>query len=241
MTTVPLPSADPGPLRSYGPADTQVLEDFPGDRGTVFLVHGGFWRARTDRSHARAAAVAMADRGWRVLLPEYPRPGMPGGGWPGTGDELRRALEWVAETPGPLVLAGHSAGGQLALWLAHQPVAARAAAVVPLGGCLDLRLVHDLGLGDHAAGDFLGGSPEEQPEAYATADPAQLGPAPCPVVVVHGRDDDIVPLEVSRSWFDRCARPDRDRLLTVDGDHFAVMDPSAPAFATVLETLDGFR
>lgn len=230
---------------SYGPRDSQLIEVYAGSgRGTVFYVHGGFWRARTDRTHSRAAAVGLAGRGWQVLLPEYARPGMPGGGWPGTADDVRRALAWAgehAETPDPLVIVGHSAGGQLALWLAHQPVAARAAGVVPLAGCLDLRLVHDLGLGDHAARDFLGGSPDEQPEAYAAADPAQLGPTPSPVVAVHGREDDVVPPEVSRSWFSSTGQPGRDRVVEVDGDHFAVIDPCKPAFAHVIDALESFE
>ena len=96
---------------------------------TIFL-HGGFWRAEYGREHTAPLAEALADAGFVVCAPEYRRSGQAGGGWPGTFDDVAAAVDLlpglVAEATGGLVdehryvLAGHSAGGHLALWAASR-------------------------------------------------------------------------------------------------------------------------
>jgi pimeloyl-ACP methyl ester carboxylesterase len=127
-------------------------------------------------------------------------------------------------------------------WVASQPEAQGLAGVVSLAGCVDLTLTARLGLGDGAAQSLMGGDPEGPLRAaYALADPALLTPA-VPVVLLHGTDDRTVPPEVSRSYEQRMrARPGGSpevRLTLLEGaDHFAVIDPSHPAFTTVLATV----
>jgi acetyl esterase/lipase len=58
---------------------------------TVLLLHGGFWRHEWDRVHLRPMAAALAASGYVVATPEYRRTGAPGGGWPGTFDDVRAA------------------------------------------------------------------------------------------------------------------------------------------------------
>src|SRR3954454_3258690 len=97
---------------------------------TLLLLHGGFWKTAYDRTHTRQLAVALASEGFLVATPEYRRVGPGGaGGWPQTGaDVLRSAtrlpelLVGIGEDVGVLRVAGHSAGGHLALWLASQDV-----------------------------------------------------------------------------------------------------------------------
>ena len=67
----------------------------PGGR-LVVLLHGGFWKAQWDRRHPRDMARALADLGWLVATPEYRRVGN-GGGWPTTGDDVRRAVGRLPE------------------------------------------------------------------------------------------------------------------------------------------------
>jgi pimeloyl-ACP methyl ester carboxylesterase len=113
-------------------------------------------------------------------------------------------------------------------WAASQPEAHGLAGVVSLAGCVDLTLTARLGLGDRAAQSLMGGDPEGPLRAaYALADPALLSPA-VPVVLLHGTDDRTVLPEVSRSYEER---------MLEGADHFAVIDPSHPAFATVLATV----
>ncbi|MFQ6551588.1 alpha/beta hydrolase [Aestuariibius insulae] len=103
----------------YGEHPREVFDLFHPDRmamGLLVLVHGGYWMRfdKSDFSHLAAGAVA---RGWAVAMPSYPlAPEMRVRRiFKGLRDGMGRVLERV---PGPVVLAGHSAGGQLVLRLA---------------------------------------------------------------------------------------------------------------------------
>ncbi len=241
----------PPPQRTlpYGPDEAHVYDvrlpfgaRSPGPGGrprgvTAVVVHGGFWRARFDRTHAACQAHALADDGFHVAVMEYRRTGMDGGGWPGTFDDVRAGLDAVRvdpTLPEPVVLVGHSAGGHLAVWALHQAEARGVRGAVSLAGCLDLTLTAELALDVDAAVALMGGTPAEQPQRYTAADPTLLGPAPAPVHVVHGADDDRVPVAVSRSWLERCGTGDTAWTVLADVEHFGLIDPDSPAFATVL-------
>lgn len=233
----------PAPDRTvrHGRRADQVYEVYlpraPETGVCVVLVHGGFWRAEYDRTHVRPLAVALAREGHTVAVPEYRRTGMPGGTWPGPGEDVAAALAAVRSDPAlpsTVVLMGHSAGAHLAVWALHRAEAAGVAGAVSLAGCLDLVLVARLGLGHGAAAQLLGTTPQERPELYAAADPVQLGPTPVPVLLVHGVDDVTVPPQVSRSWVDRVGTTGRDLLTTVrDCEHFGLIDPAHHGYATV--------
>ncbi|MGH3919835.1 MAG: alpha/beta hydrolase, partial [Pseudonocardiaceae bacterium] len=110
---------------SYGPEPDQVVDLWGAEGGPaplVVLVHGGFWRAAIDRMHLRPMAVGLVAAGYAVAVLEYRRTGQPGGGWPGTFDDVAAALDRLPELVEPYgldaagaVWAGHSAGGHLAL------------------------------------------------------------------------------------------------------------------------------
>ncbi|HUY47569.1 MAG TPA: prolyl oligopeptidase family serine peptidase [Streptosporangiaceae bacterium] len=149
-----------------------------------------------------------------------------------------------------VVLAGHSAGGHLALWSAGRPLlapgnpwraeAGRVAGVVALAPVSDLAACSRQGLGDHAADHLLGGGPEQQPERYAAADPARMIPLGVRLRVVHGSDDDRVPCAMSRRFTGQARAAGDDAALTeLPGTgHFEVIDPLSPAWPAVL---DAFR
>ena len=136
---LPPPAADA--LVRYGDHRDHVADvRFPagGAAGPlVIVIHGGFWRAEYDRAHTGHLAAALAAEGYTVAQLEYRRTGDPGGGWPGTFDDIVAGISQipalVAEAarasgrPGPparpLLLVGHSAGGHLALWYAARAVA----------------------------------------------------------------------------------------------------------------------
>lgn len=238
------PPLPPGRTVAYGPRPEQVYEvhgDPATARGWLVLVHGGFWRAAWDRAHLRPLASALALEGYAVALVEYVRTGMEGGGWAGTAGDVRAALAAVRAEAGsdaPVALAGHSAGGHLAVWLLHQPEAEGVRGAVSLAGCLDLAMVARLALDDGAAVDLVGGTPRTHPAAYALADPARLGPTAYPVVVVHGTADEAVPVEVATSWWRACATPGRDALVLLEGvSHFPLVDPGSATYPVLLDHL----
>ena len=88
-----------------GPEQTDVYDVWEprGDdaaRGiTVALVHGGFWREQYDRAHQSPLAEALARDGFTIASLEYPRIGMPEGGWPGTGTSRWRGSSPCMPTP----------------------------------------------------------------------------------------------------------------------------------------------
>lgn len=245
-----LPSAStPPPARTaaYGSDPAQVYDVRLPTRAstgtTVVIVHGGFWRQQFDRAHAAPQAQAFADAGHHVAVVEYRRVGMPGGGWPGTFDDVTAAIEAIREDtqlPSRCVLVGHSAGGHLVALAASKPWAHGIRGVVSLAGCVDLVKGVELGMGGTAVADFLGAAPVTDPSApLAAADPAMTTPA-VPVVLVHGDLDETVPIEVSRSYLakvESATTPHADvELHAIRGaDHFALIDPGAPVFAEILD------
>ncbi len=216
-------------------------------RGVVVVVHGGFWRNAYDLALGRPLAADLGEAGLAAWNIEYRRVGG-GGGWPTTFDDVAAAVDALAgpvqETAGgrlPLdrvVALGHSAGGQLAAWLAARPGlppdAPGASPVVTLcgavsqAGVLDLVDAQERGVGQGAVADLLGGSPSAVPDRYALASPIARIPIGVPVISVHGTADTNVPVRQT----ERFAAASGDRAVVLPGvDHFAVIDPTTPAWA----------
>ena len=233
----------------------------PPQRGWPLLVfvHGGWWQAAYDLSYGGFLCDAMRANGVAVWSIEYRRVGDAGGGWPGTLQDVAAGMNYVAKLAEayPLDLtrvaaAGHSAGGQLAFWLAgrhhipHTSVLAEPGpkvalrGVVGLAGAVDLQLTIELGgifsfrNGAPSTRSVMGGSPEDVPERYAAADPGMLLPLSVMQVLVQGSDDDQIPPELPQRWAEKARRQgDAVEVKIVKGaDHFDVVDPESRAWPT---------
>jgi acetyl esterase/lipase len=219
-------------------------------RGTVILIHGGFWRGTAEYFEGPTPiAEALVARGWHVWQVEY-RQVPNGGGWPGTLDDTAAAIEHLAVVtsslqvaPGPIITVGHSAGGHLAAWALSRPGAGvPLTGAVSLAGVLNLLLAEQEGIGEGAVVGFLGGSSADHPERYAAADPISRIEPRLPVRIVHGSRDDIVPMNQSDTYVAAARQAGQDAAVTViDGDHDAVIDPGHPAFEELLVALDQIR
>lgn len=237
------PARRPDRVLRYAPGDTGVADLYrakgdtsPGQR-MVVVVHGGFWRKRYDRTHLRPLAASLADQGASVVLPQYRRLGDAGGEWPGGRDDvvaLLRALPDLLDEEDaqrPVVLAGHSAGGHLAV-LAALALDGDAGIeqVVSLAGVLDLRAAREDRLSDSVVDDLVaGGDPSAR--VPVEADPAQLPSPPVPTVLVHGTADKEVPVSYSRRYADE--RPGVRLVELPETGHYDLIDPAGHAGSVV--------
>jgi len=231
---------------AYGFAPDHVIDVWlpVGDPPSPVLVvffHGGFWRAEYDRAHVAPLAEALADAGFIVATPEYRRTGG-GGGWPATFDDVSASVTAAARmvvdrSSRGMVLAGHSAGGHLALWAAGGRVAV--AGVLALAAVTDLKAAYELDLDEGAVAALLGGAPATVPDRYASADPMARLPLGVPVELVHGDRDQHVPVSFSQRYAENAqGAGDAVRLEVLGGvDHFAVIDPHSSAWPAVVAAL----
>lgn len=248
----------PDHTAAYGPDPDHVVDIWSPKRGQVtaplvVVIHGGFWKAEYNRMHSRPMANALAAAGYAVAVPEYRRVGSAGGGgWPETFDDIAAALDAAGLLAAPYgadadrqVWVGHSAGGHLALWSAarhrlppESPWHARrrSVGVVSLAGCNSLKLGADWNEGDGAVASLLGGMPTEVPARYAAADPAALLPSGVPATLVHGTEDDVVRVAMSREYAALAtAAGDDVKMVELPGvEHFGVIDPLSDAWPHVL-------
>ena len=243
----------PAPCIAYGDHPDQVANlHLPAQEGgpwpCVALLHGGFWRTGWDRTLMTALAVDLARRGIAAWNVEYRRVGEEGGGWPGTFADVAAAIDRLAEVEQVdvrrVATCGHSAGGHLALWLAGRhrlPAGAigagprvRPVAAIAQAGVCDLERAWRDDLGRSAVEGLLGAFRGDG-DRYATTSPAALAPLGVPQLLVHGTDDDIVPISQSR---DHAARDPLAELVELDGaDHFDVVDVDHAAWGAVTDRL----
>ncbi|GAA0469562.1 alpha/beta hydrolase [Streptomyces sp. NPDC046215] len=220
---------------TYGDHPSQVVDIYrpagpPHTR--VTLLHGGFWREAYDRCHLSPLAAALAAGGVEVFLAEYRRVGG-GGGWPETFEDVARvAADAGRGAPGRHVLAGHSAGGHLALWAAGA-AGVPPCEVVAVAPVADLGRARTLRLGAGAVDALLGGA--YRPEA----DPVRLPPPRGPVTLLHGGADPHVPAALSTRYTAaaRAAGGEITHRELPGVGHFTPVTPGTPACAELLALL----
>ena len=229
----------------YGNAPQQFgdlrLPAGKGPHPIVMFIHGGFWRNAYNLGHTGHLCAALTKAGAATWNIEYRRLGDPGGGWPGTMEDVLHAGEFLSRIAPRYnldlrraVAAGHSAGGQLVLWLAAQR-AVDLRGVIPLAAVSDLRRAYALQLGGGAVGQLLGGAPDRVPQHYQAASPMQLLPISVAQRVIHGTADNIVPFEMS----ERFAKASHNaKLIPLQGaGHFELIDPRAREWETIQKNI----
>lgn len=259
---LPPPAADA--RLHYGPGEFQFgdlrVPKTAGPHKVAIVIHGGFWRAKYNLDYAGHMCEALRRDGIATWNLEYRRIGNPGGGWPGTFQDVAQGADFLRQISAKYqldlsktVAIGHSAGGQLAVWLAARPRIPAASplasasplklrGVVSLAGVLDLRRAWSLRLSGNAVEELLGGPPDKFAERYHAVSPAELVPLGIPARLVHGTDDSVVPIVISNEYQKAANRAGDDARLIVlgGGDHFAPVDPRSqhwPAVQKAVESL----
>ncbi len=225
-----------------------------GSHPVAIVVHGGFWLNAYDLSLMTPMCASLTEAGIATWNIEYRRIGDGGGGWPGTLQDVALAADYLRDLAWGynldlrrVITIGHSAGGHLALWLAARgrisasdplyranPLPIRGA--IPLAAVSDLKRGWEMGLGGGVVPKFIGGTPDEFPERYASASPAEMLPLGVPQILIHGARDDIVPIKISQEYQAAAsARGDEVTLIPLpDAGHFQVIDPESPEWSPVM-------
>lgn len=215
----------------YGDHPDQWVEvrlpyEVAGQAPAVVLLHGGFWRSIWGADLMDALAIDLAERGFAAWNLEYRRPDLHG--WDATTADVARGVALAAESArGPLVVIGHSAGGQLALRAAADDH--RITLAVSLAGVLDLAEGDRRHMSSGAIAVALGGSAAEAPAAYRSSGPLERLPLGVPQLIVQGGGDDLDLVDFGRRYA-RAAQEAGDQVtyLEMSGDHFDVIDPASP-------------
>jgi acetyl esterase/lipase len=257
-----LPVKAPTAVIRYGTDSLQFGElRLPEGRGpfpVAIVIHGGCWVARfASVRNSAPLADALRDAGIATWNIEYRRSDHPGGGWPGTFTDAAEAAEHlrVIARDQPIDLSrvitiGHSAGGQLALWLAgvatvpatsplhrKEPLALRGAiALAGIADLADFRTYSANSCGP-VVDPLMGGTPEQHPDRYRAASPVALFPLPVPQVQIVGSLDRVMP---ERARDAHLAAADSTRspmeLVVLEGmGHHEPMSPRTPAFREILQ------
>lgn len=190
-----------------------------GPHPLVLLIHGGGWEGGS-KSGMHDEMLELARRGYVTASVEYRLAHEPGGGFPAAVQDVRCAVRWLRANAGSYAIdagrvaaMGVSAGGHLASMLgaaadvraleggcAPSAVPVSVNAVVSYAGPQDLR-VRGPYTQEQArlVTGFLGVFPGDAPEVAALASPiAHVGAGAPPFLLVHGTEDDLVPVEHAR-------------------------------------------
>ena len=229
----------------------------------IIFLHGGWWKAAYGLGYGGHFCADLKAHGVAVWSLEYRRVGNPGGGWPGTFEDVAAGFDFVAALAkthpidlSRIVVAGHSAGGHLAFWLAGRPHIPGSSVlrnpqpylpirgVVGLAGAVDLELTITLADGAFAhdraeVENLMGGSPDQFPERYVAGDPGALRPLNVPQFLIQGTADDQIPAELPARWAQRGLNQQESVQVTMLGgaDHSDVVDPESSASPVVRSVL----
>ncbi|MCC6897246.1 MAG: alpha/beta hydrolase [Anaerolineae bacterium] len=250
-----LPAVEPDAIFRYGEDENQFVDLYvPQGEGlhpVVVLVHGGCWRAMYGAKPLGGICRALNTVGIAVWNVEYRRDGN-GGGYPQTLLDVARAADLLekAAVEYPLDLArvismGHSAGGQLALWLAgrrrlspNSPIYSAdplpVHGVVCLAGVIDLVNAVAQGLCGETLPQVMGGLPADVPDHYRDASPMALLPLGVRQIHVVGDADTGILANVQPYIEAAEAAGDNVRLTIVpEAGHFEIVVAGTAAWQAV--------
>jgi acetyl esterase/lipase len=205
-----------GEAGSRNHLDVYRRKDHPTAAPVLLQVHGGAWVIGTKDQQGRPLMLEMARRGWVCVAPNYRL--SPRATWPDHVVDVKRALAWVKENveqyggdPGFVVITGGSAGGHLSSLVAlsandpdFQPGFEDVDTTVQ--GCVPYYGVYDLELetGTKSAKvrhDMLTRMvmKTKDEETFRRAAPiARVHADAPPFLVIHGRNDTLVPVQEAR-------------------------------------------
>ena len=262
----------PTPARTipYGTDSLQVADLWlPATRAntpipTVLMIHGGCWTTEiADRSIMNWIAADLAKRGYAVWNIDYRGVDRPGGGYPGTFQDVAAAADALHIHAADynldltrLVAVGHSAGGHLALWLAARPRLPAGsplrtanplliAHVVSLGGLQDLEQdrAETNGCGAEVIDQLVGLPTNNGRDPYADTSLPRLAPIGVPHTMINGNSDRIIPTHFAAAYAAKMrAKGDTVTIRIVPGQgHVELIAPETPAWGAAVDVIEAAR
>lgn len=193
----------------------------------LMVIHGGYWKDNHDlNSYATKSIVEhySKDDNLAIWNLEYRRMEFEGlnknAPWPAilkdaaSGiDFLKQIAELESLDLSRILIVGHSAGGHLSAWLAsranipeHSELFSKEALMparaISLAGILDLSNYYSLSQSIQVE-RFIGGKKEQFPDRYANADPLLIRDKTIPLTIIHGIEDEDVPVAQSRCFVNK--------------------------------------
>jgi acetyl esterase/lipase len=259
------PRPRPSATFRYGPDPLQVadlwLPDGAGPHPVVLMVHGGCWQTEiADRGIMRWIADDLRRRGIAVWNIDYRGVDRPGGGYPGTFQDVAAAADALRAHAAEhrldlnrLVAIGHSAGGHLALWLAGRrrlPAGSplRTADPLPIHFVISLGGLPDLeeaarssnGCGNEVVARLTGGVRAGRIDPFTDTSVPRLAPLGVAQVLINGLQDRIIPTAYAEGYARpmRAAGDDvRVRMIDATG-HVELIAPETAAWAAAVAEIE---
>ncbi|WP_319825584.1 alpha/beta hydrolase [Thalassovita sp.] len=216
----------------YGPTPRQRFDLFTPDggaKGLLVFVHGGYW-LRFDKSYWSGFAKGAVEAGWAVAMPSYDLcPSVE------IADITRQVAHMIPVAAdmvaGPIVLAGHSAGGHLVARMCvpgvlPDTVAARLVRVMSISPVADLRPLLRTSMNDAFRLD-MAAAEAESPALMAPLDGLE-------VIVWVGAEERPVFLEQAASLAEAWGCP---CVIDAGKHHFDVIDGLAEPGSRMLARL----
>lgn len=246
-----LPTSEADEQFSYGDDPLQTIYTWHGRSSTngmyadkaLIFIHGGCWLNAYGYEHAKGMYHALAELGMGVYVTEYRRVGDKGGGWPGSLDDVTQAIRTALkriENEGRytnIYIAGHSAGGHLAL-LAAQRLSSSSlnlsrADIKRIIGLAAITDIQSYAKGHNscqsATAKFMNGTPEDVPTAYQRATPRPTHGS-LPITLLQGDADSIVPAR-------HAVLSGTNQKIIKNGGHFDWLHPESTSFDALLEVI----
>ena len=246
-----LPTSEADEQFSYGDDLLQTIYTWHGRSSTnemyadkaLIFIHGGCWLNAYGYEHAKGMYHALAELGMGVYVTEYRRVGDEGGGWPGSLDDVTQAISTALkriENEGRytnIYIAGHSAGGHLAL-LAAQRLSSSSlnlsrADIKRIIGLAAITDIQSYAMGHNscqsATAKFMNGTPEDVPTAYQRATPRPTHGS-LPITLLQGDADSIVPAR-------HAVLSGTNQKIIKNGGHFDWLHPESTSFDALLEVI----
>lgn len=210
-------------------------------RAAVLMIHGGGW-AGGDKKDFHPLGKGLAHLGYVAFAVQYRLTSNPKNIWPSQLDDVQLAIRWIRShaaiygvDPARIGAIGMSAGGHLAACLGtldtRDPINApygdhssRVQCVVNV--CGPVILTEDLSTKvrqgaavNNLVKNLLGGTAAERADAARQASPLlHVDSKSAPFLILHGRQDDIVPVEHSERLHAALRKADINARLVVFDD-----------------------